>query len=121
MLKICHLNANSFHNHYNKDAIETFVLANNIDILCLSETWSDLKKKCKMSGFNFFENVRRNGFGGAAIGFRKDIKANRINFSGKGEAVIGEFFIGKKNIRLHQLILLPQLHKMILKKMSQDY
>lgn len=31
----------------------------------------------------------RNGTGGAAIGFRKDLKANRMNFS--GEFVLGEW------------------------------
>lgn len=100
MLKVCQININSFHNYYNRNALEAFVIANKIDIICLSETWSDVNKKCSLAGFNFFEDYRRYGYGGAAIAFRKDLKANKLNFAGKGEFVAAEFFVGRKKLTI---------------------
>lgn len=61
------------------------------------------------ASFNFIEDCRRNGFGGAAIGFRKDLKINRIHFAGKGEYVVGELFLGKRKFNLISAYIAPSI------------
>lgn len=75
----------------------------------MSETWSSNKKKCRLTGFNFIEEFRRNGYGGTAIAVRKDLKANRIPFSGKGEHAIGKIFVGKKSFVIASMYIAPSV------------
>lgn len=97
MLNFAHFNCNSVQNDYNKNALEVFMKHENIDIICLAETWSSKIKKCKLTGFNVVEKVRPNGYGGVAIALANNIKFKRIPYSGKGEVVIVRTLNIKKN------------------------
>lgn len=109
MLKICHININSFHNATNQNDLMSFLFEEKIDIVCLAETWSNKKKKCKVPGYNSIEDIRADGYGGAAILLNKNIKYKRIEFNGEGENVIIQTLNLQKNLTIASTYLNPQL------------
>lgn len=111
MLKICHININSIHNPNNKADLMSFIEQEKIDIICLAETWSKARRRCKISGFNCAEDPRSDGYGGSAVLLNKNIKFRRIKFSGTGENVIIQTLNLQTNVTVASVYLNPQTNR----------
>lgn len=62
----------------NKGSLEQYLSNSNIQILAISETWLKPERDFKIYNYNIIRDDRKDGKGGALLGFRKDIKFNRF-------------------------------------------
>lgn len=77
-MKILQYNCQSLKN--NTDRISFYLNKIGYVIVVLSEVFSNKNRTNKIINFNLIEKTRADGYGGVAIGLRKNIKFNRIRY-----------------------------------------
>lgn len=86
IMRLLQYNIQSFKN--NKDALEVHLIKNGYDIFCLSETLSKENQVNKIQDFNMIERKRSDGWGGVAIGLRRNIRYKIINYETNSEIIM---------------------------------
>ncbi|XP_059219431.1 RNA-directed DNA polymerase from mobile element jockey [Stomoxys calcitrans] len=108
IMKICQYNVQSF--SANKNYLEFYCNQYDIDVIALSEIFSERKENTnKLVEFNLVQKYRPDGYGGVAIGLKKFIRFSKVRYDTNYDIVIVRTSNLSKNLCLVSAYFPPSI------------